>query len=170
MKHKCSKAAAAPPRPIEDAESDFSDDEDDSDLENAAMLLEDADEVEQEAEDQSRFCKQGFASGSDAAMPPEGVLIHKVYRTAHRSTDECEAACGVTVRELMFEYTLDQLDLYDCKLCWRAGCPPWLPMQTESAAGSDEEGPMNSIDPSLFEAFAPASPPTTPACAPDDGF
>ena len=129
------------------------------------MLLEEADEEEQEAEDQNRFCKQGFASGFDAAMPPEGVLIHKVYRTAHRSTDDCEAACGVTVREMMFDYTLDQLDLFDCKLCWRAGCPPWLPMQTESA-GSDEEAPMDPIDPSLFEAFAPS----TPGGSLDDGF
>ena len=151
--HKCTKAiAVAQALLADDDQSEAS--EDDSDLENARMTLEEAHEVEQEAEDQIRFLTQGFATGSDAAMPPEGVVIHKVYKTAHKATEDCEAACGLTVRDLLFDYSIDVADLYGCKLCWRPGCSPWLPLQTESAS-SDEEGGGCSVDPSFFDAFDP---------------
>ena len=60
LHHKCTKASAIAHRIlVEDAPSECNAD-DDSDLEVARMALEDAHEVEQEAEDQIRFLSQGF--------------------------------------------------------------------------------------------------------------
>ena len=131
------------------------------------MALEDAHEVEIEEEDQSRFLKQGFASGSEAAMPPEGVVIHKIYKTAHKASEDCVAVCGVASGDLMFEFSIDVNDLHGCKLCWRQGCAPWAQAQTDIA--SSEEGGFGDEGPSVFVDYA-ASPcpvenqlPTTPS-------
>ena len=69
-------------------------------------------------------------------MPPEGVIIHKIYRTVHRVTDECGAACGIKTNDLMFDFTVDKADLEGCKLCWRAGCAPWEQAGSEKSSSA----------------------------------
>ena len=91
-------------------------------------------------------------------MPPEGVIVHKIHKTAHKvmgTLGECEAACGITVRDLVYDYTIDPEDLFECKLCWRPGCAPWAPTQTE-VASSEGDNVEASLDRSLdfFEAAA----------------
>ena len=56
------------------------------------MSLEHEQEEEQQAEDQRLFVTKGLATGDDAEMPPEGVVMHKVHKTTHKATDECEAS------------------------------------------------------------------------------
>ena len=156
--HKCTKAAGVAPLLLaEDSLDDF-DSDDDSDLEVARMNLEETQEVEQAEEDQLLFLKRGFSIGSDAAMPPEGVIVHKIHKTAHKvigTLGECEAACGITVRDLVYDYTIDPEDLFECKLCWRAGCAPWAPTMTE-VASSEGDNVEASLDSSLdfFESAA----------------
>ena len=162
--HKCSKPSAVAPALL--TEDCFSEpgSEDDSDLEFTRMALEDAHEVELEDEDQSRFLKQGFADGSEAAMPPEGVVIHKIYKTAHKASEDCVAVCGVASSDLMFESSIDVNDLHGCKLCWRQGCAPWFQAQTEIA--SSEEGEFGDEVPSVFvpyEASPTEGPEPTPS-------
>ena len=72
-------------------------------------------------------------------------MIHKVYKTAHRASDEGGAACGVATKSLTFNFSVDDDDLEGCKLCWRSGCAPWVRRQTD-AAGSEPELPESSSD------------------------
>jgi hypothetical protein len=123
--HDCTKANAIPDVLIEDGDISEADSNDDSDLEVAMMTLEEADATAQEDEDQKLFLAKGFAAASEAAIPDEGILIHKVYGTVHRATDECHAACGIRTSDLTFTFTTDKNDLEGCKLCWRSGCAPW---------------------------------------------
>ena len=73
-------------------------------------------------------------------MPPEGVVVHKVYLTTHKSTEDAEAACGVSVSDISYFYTIDPKDLFGCKLCWRRGCAPWARADTE--AGDSDDSPF----------------------------
>ena len=136
--HKCSEANVVAPILVNSGDLSEQESDDDSDLEVARMTLEADGKVEQDAEDQALFLKKGFSDGSDAQMPPEGVVVHRVYRTAHKSTEDCEAACGIATSDVTFEYTIDPADLFKCKLCWRPGCAPWVRLQTEAAASDNE--------------------------------
>ena len=156
LDHKCTKASAVAPALLTDEFEPAPDSEDDSDLENVRMTLEDAQEVEQEAEDQSMFLKKGFSSGCDAAMPDEGVMIHRIFRTAHKANDQCGAACGIVPKDLSFTFSVDVADLQDCKLCWRPGCTPWMHAPDTDAADSDGE--------SIFDLLVPSD------AADSDGF
>ena len=123
--HDCTKASAIPDVLLEDGDISEADSNDDSDLEVAMMTLEEADATEQADEDQKLFLTKGFAAASEAAIPDEGILIHKVYGTVHRATGECNTACGIRGSDLTFTFTTDKNDLEGCKLCWRSGCAPW---------------------------------------------
>ena len=145
QEHTCKAAAAIAPRLLAEDDLLVCGSDDDSDLEATAMVLEDAQEVEQQDEDQKLYLTQGFSTGCDAAMPEGGVAIHKVYKTAHRASDDGGAACGVATRSLTFNFSVDLDDLEGCKLCWRSGCAPWVRRQTD-AAGSEPELPESSSD------------------------
>ena len=138
--HTCKAASAIAPRLLADDDLPACESDDDSDLEATAMILEDAQLAEQDDEDQKSWLTQGFSTGCDAAMPDGGVQIHKVYRTAHRATEDGGAACGVSIRSLTFDFSVDLDDLEGCKLCWRSGCAPWMRRQTD-AAGSEPDLP-----------------------------
>ena len=92
-------------------------------------------------------------------MPEEGVLIHKVYKTVHKATEECDAACGIKVVGINYYFTSDLDDLAGCKLCWRAGCAPWHQAPTEPAGSVDSSSNSESED----DGF---SPPATPQMLP----
>ena len=142
--------------PIILQEDDQSDEESDvdSDLEIARMTIEGDYEAEREAEDQGLFLK-GFSTGADAQMPPEGVIVHKGYRTAHKATEDGEAACGLAVSDISYEFTVDPADLFGCKLCWRLGCAPWVQSQTDVADSEGEEVQMFQAD--AFEDPSPVA-------------
>ena len=53
-------------------------------------------------------------------MPEEWVLIHKVYKTVHKATEDCDAASGIKVNGINYYFSVDVADLTGCKLCWRA--------------------------------------------------
>ena len=118
------------------------------------MTLEENDKTEQEVEDQILFLKKGFSCGADAQMPPEGVVIHKIYRTAHKATEVCEAFCGIAVSDISYEFSIDPDDLIDCKLCWRPGCAPWVQAQTDVADSDDGANAEGECAP-LPDAFSP---------------
>ena len=120
------------------------------------MHLEEGDALIQEQEDQKVFLEKGMASAEDAGMPAEGVLIHSVYRTVHRASEDCAARCGVTVNDRMFTYSLDVDELFGCRLCWRPGCAPWERTATVPALSvrSDSEDEAAEVDPG----YAPTSP------------
>ena len=85
-------------------------------------------------------------------------MVHKMHKTAHKAIGvlgECEAACGITVRDLVYDNAIDPEDLFECKLCWRPGCAPWAPTQTESASseGGDVEA---SLDLRLLDDAVPS--------------
>ena len=103
------------------------------------MELEEADAGNQEIEDQKRFVEKGFSLATDAAMPVEGVVIHNVYRTVHRATEDCGSCCGVKTNDISFSYTVDRDELEGCKLCWRSGCAPWERAPTEPAESEAAE-------------------------------
>jgi len=129
--HLCSSDTASLPTWVEDFDAGATQSENDSDLEEARMIGE-AEEAEvQDVEDQRSFLTKGFSSGADAAMPAEGVLIHNVYKTAHKATEELGAACGVRTNGLCFDFSDSSDELSECQLCWRIGCAPWLQAQTE---------------------------------------
>ena len=163
--HKCTKATAIAPLILAEDDVPVSDSDDDSDLEHARMTAEEAQDEEQKAEDHLRFLTQGFSTGSDAAMPPEGVMIHLVHKTAHKATEDAGAACGVTVTDLSYDFSIDVDDLYECKLCWRNGCAPWVRCQTD-VPSSEEGDKADDIDPCLFEAFGDAAFAPSPASTP----
>jgi len=113
------------------------------------MVVEQEEAEVQEVEDQRSFLKKGFSSGADASMPLEGVLIHNVYKTAHKATEELGAACGVRTSGLCFTYSVSCDDLSECQLCWRLGCAPWIQAQTELGDDASIHSELQS----------PASPP-----------
>ena len=109
------------------------------------MVVEDAEAEAQESEDKKSFLLKGFSSGADAQMPSEGVVIHKVYNTAHRATADFGASCRVRTSGLCFDFSDSLDDLAECQLCWRLGCAPWIQAQTEPgddlSARSDPPSP-----------------------------
>ena len=67
---------------LEESGSD-GDSDNDSDLEQARMFLERAEDEEAGAAEQKAFLDKG-ATASRAKMPDAGLFVHVVHRTAHR--------------------------------------------------------------------------------------
>jgi hypothetical protein len=141
--------------------------DDESDDEAVRMSLEQDQEVIHRAEEQQLYLEKGISGAEEAAMPEEGVLIHKVYKTVHRSTDECQACCGIKANGVNYYYTTDFDDLSGGKLCWRAGCAPWHQAPTEPAcsvdSSSDSESETARVPTTPVAAAAVASPAATPS-------
>ena len=160
--HRCAEVNSVAAQMIEDDAFSLPGSEDDSDDEIARMTLERDSEVIRLEEEQQLFLTKGISGAEEAAMPTDGVLIHKVYKTVHRATEDCDATCGIKVNNVNYYFSVDAGDLTGCKLCWRSGCAPWHLAATEAVgserAPSDSEHEDNDAVADLFR-----SPAATPS-------
>jgi hypothetical protein len=132
---------------LEESGSDW-DSDNDSDLEQARMFLERAEDEEAEAAEQKAFLEKG-ATASNAKMPEHGLYVQVVHRTAHRAGLDGCTGCGVLVSDATHEHLSGDDDFSYTRLCWRGGCAPWeCADKSEDESDSIGDGSQEDVPPS----------------------
>jgi hypothetical protein len=142
--HKCREPETVSQKLLEESDPEW-DTDDDSDLEQARMALEGAEELATDESEQRSFLEKG-ANAENAKMPEAGLFVHRVHRTAHKAGLDGSTACGVLVSDLTHEFFSGSDDLSSVRLCWRSGCAPWEKESSDSEVEISDDGSQEEVD------------------------
>ena len=133
------------------ADEDDEDPSSSSDGEQADMVAQEAEEC---LEEEERTLVRGAGDGENAAFPAGGILVHKLWATAHKIRDAHTTACGIAAPALKYDYFFEGEDVPRAHLCWRPGCAPWTGDNLYTQDGCAADGGKEMFSPSAARAAA----------------